>query len=234
MDLRQNPRAIDGTPFSAPCLFPSGVYLYIAGVGDHATNGRGAGQVFRASRDTDGDTTVDWQFNDLVYLAGGGAMFTGGTLGDYANLEVVAPATSVTPNQGNTGNCNVTDGVITPAVGNGAYDVDLSTATPVPAVTASGYNGYWEWDWPLTGKGTISVGVPGSAHFHLIAAEVGLVRYAAKLPLLGSGDIDLTLPAVEPKTQLPHWKGRLKLHNEGGSHTVQIGWFLMTARVVTL
>jgi hypothetical protein len=234
MDLRQSPRAVDGTPFTAPCLFPAGVYLYIAGAGDDAVQGRGEGQLFNASRDTAGETTIEWQFNDLVYMAGGGALFADAVLGDWASLWVTAPATAVTPNGGGTGNCNVVNGVIVPAAGDGAYDVDLSTAVPVPAQTAEGYNGYWEWDWPITGKGTISVGTPGEAHFHLIAAEVPLVRYAAKLPLLGTSDLDLTLPAVEPKVQLPQWKGQLKLHNEDGNHTVKIGWFLMTARAVTL
>lgn len=234
MDLRQTPKAIDGTPISLPCLFPAGVYLYIAGAGDDATNGRGAGQEFNASRATQGESVVEWAFNDLVYLAGGGASFVGAELGDWASLETVAPATAVTPNGSNTGNCNVVDGVIVPAAGNGAYDVDLATAVPVPAITDDGYNGYWEWDYPVVGKGTISVGAPGTAHFHLIAAEVKLVRFANKLQLLGGGDLDMTLPAVEPKAMLPHWKGRLTLHNHTGHAGLQVVWFLHTARVATL
>lgn len=240
MDLRQTPRAIDGTPFSAPCLFPSGVYLYIAGAGDDPDGDRGAGQEFTANRSEIGNTTVEWSFNDLVYLAGGGASYVNAELGDWATLEVYAPATAVTPNGGGTGNCNLVDpGVgaailIVPAAGNGAYDVDLDAAVPVPAQTAEGYNGYWEWDYSLVGRGTISLGNPGTAHFHLLAIEKTLVRFANKLQFLGGGDLDMTLPAVEPKAQLPHWKGRITLHNHNGHANLQTTWFLHTARVLTL
>jgi hypothetical protein len=230
------PHQADGSPFVSPCMFASGVYLYITGAGDDAVNGRGEGTQFKISRDTAGEGTLEWQYNDAVFMAGGGAAFVDGVLGDWVDLEVVAPATVVTPNVGNTGNCNVVNTVvIVPAAGDGAYDVDLDTAVLVPALTTEGvYNGYWDWNDALIGRGTISAGDPGSAHWHLLTAEQKLIRYANKLPLLGSGDLNLTLPAVEPKIQLPHWKGRVTLHNEGGSHTVKLAFFLMSARVLTV
>jgi len=236
MDLGNKPKQADGSPFVSPCMFPSGVYLYLTGAGDHPTNGRGEGQEFSASRSAQGESELEWQFNDLMFLAGGGALFSGAAIGDWASLLVVAPATAITPNGGGTGNCNLINppGILVPAAGDGAYDVDLDTAVPVPAITESGNNGYWEWDYPLVGRGTVSVGEAGKAHFHLVPAEVPLVRYACKIPILGEGQVSLTVPAVEPKAQLPHWKGKLRLHNHDGAHEVTFSFYLTTARAVTV
>lgn len=230
------PLSPDGSPFTAPCIFPAGVYLYFAGAGDDVANGkRGEGTAFVASKDASGDATVEWQFCDLVLMAGGSATVAGAELGDYASLEVIAPATAVVPNGTNTGNCNVVSGVIVPAAGDGAYDVDLDEAVPVPALQADGsYAGYWDWSKPLVGKGEITASeTPGSAHWHLIAAELTLTRYANRLALLGSGELEFTIPAIEPKAQLPQWKGRLTLHN-GGHVGLKLAFILMMGRALTV
>lgn len=234
------PKGSDGTPANLPCLFPTGVYLYLAGAGDGETE-RGAGGPFALSSDTAGDSTLEWSYLDWVLIAGGGLSFSGAAIGDYATMEIYAPATAVTPSGGGTGNCNLVDpGVgaailIVPAAGNGAYDVDLSDCSPVPAWnTVTGVcSGFFEWDKPNTGKGTISVGTPQAAHFNLFAVNIPLIRFANKLPLLGEGVLDFNIPAVEPKVIMPHWKGKVTMHNSG--HTGLRGaWYMTTARMQTV
>jgi len=234
------PKGTDGTPATLPCLFPTGVYLYLAGSGDSDV-ARGAGTPFALSSDAVGDTTLEWSYLDWVLIAGGGMSFKGAEAGDYATMEVYAPATPVVPNAGGTGNCNLVDpGVgaailIVPAAGNGAFDVDLAAAVPVPAwnpVTGV-CSGFFEWDKPNTGKGTISIGVPQASHFNLFAIDIPLIRFANKLPLLGEGVLDFNIPAVEPKVIMPHWKGKVTLHNSGhaGLHGA---WYMTTARMQTV
>lgn len=235
-----SPKGSDGTPATLPCLFPNGVYLYLAGSGDSTTE-RGAGDPFVVSRDTSGDSTAEWSYLDWVLIAGGGMSFKGAEAGDYATMEIYAPATVVTPNGGGTGNCNLVDpGVgaailIVPAAGDGAYDVDLDAAVPVPAwnVVTGACSGFYEWDKPSTGKGTITVSTPQASHFNLFAVAIPLIRFANKLPLLGNGVLDFNIPAVEPKMILPHWKGKVTLHNSG--HTGLVGaWYMTTARMQTV
>jgi hypothetical protein len=234
------PKGSDGTPATLPCLFPNGVYLYLSGAGDGAS-ARGVGDPFVLSSDTAEDKTFEWGYLDWVLIAGGGMSHQGGQAGDYCTMEVVAPATAVVPNAGGTGNCNLVDpGVgaailIVPAAGNGAYDVDLAAAVPVPAWDAmtGACSGFFEWDKPSTGKGTISVGAPQQSHFNLFAIELTLMRFCNRMPLLGSGVLDFNIPAVEPKTIMPHWKGRVTLHNVG--HAGLVGaWYLTTARMKTV
>ena len=130
------PRTSDGRAIVLSSLFPSNVFFYINGAGDGVAT-RGNGTQFNASRSTNGDTIVEWQYLDWIYASGGGLYWQNGQVGDYADMLISAPASVVTPNGGGTGNCNlvpVTGGnLIVPAPGNGAYDVDLATAVPIRA-----------------------------------------------------------------------------------------------------
>lgn len=234
------PKGSDGTPAMLPCLFPTGVYLYLSGSGDNETT-RGGGSPFSLTKDASGDATFEWGYLDWVLIAGGGMAYLGAEAGDYCTMEIIAPATAVTANPGNTGNCNLVDpGVgqailIVPAAGDGAYDVDLDDAIPVPAwdpVTGV-TSGFYEWDKPNEGKGTISVGTPQAAHFNLFVIGITLIRFVNKLPLLGSGMLDFNIPAVEPKMILPHWKGKVTLHNSG-HNGLKGSWYLTTARMKTV
>jgi hypothetical protein len=126
------------------------------------------------------------------------------------------------------GNCNVVNGVIVPANGDGAYDVELSTANPVLTPLK---DGYWEWDFPPMGKGTVTMGEPGKSQAHLIAAPVTLIRFVNRVQLF-DGRMDFTIPAVEPKIVLPHWKGKVTIHNSG--HTgLKVCWYFTVARIRT-
>jgi hypothetical protein len=228
MDLRQPPRQQDGSPYVSPCMFPSGVYLYITGAGDGENIGDG--QEFIVSSEVEEDKVVEFQFLDWVLIAGGALLPVGVQQGDWASMGVYCPATPVTPNGGGTGNCNVVEGIIVPAAGDGAFDVDLGQANPVLTPLK---DGYWDWDFPNTGKGTVSMGDPGKAAAHLIAADYPLARFVNKVPLIREEHLEFTIPAIEPKIMLPHWKGKVTVHNSG--HTgLKVGWYLTTARVRTV
>lgn len=227
MSLQLGPTAVDGSPFVSPCMFPAGVYLYITGAGDGANVGDG--QAFELTSEEAGDEPVEFSFLDWVLLAGGSMVPRGALQGDWASFEVYCPATPITPNGSNTGNCNLVNGIIVPAAGDGAYDVNLATANPVLTPLK---DGYWEWDFPNTGKGNVSMGEPGKAGAHLIAADYSLTRFLNRVPL-SDDHLDFTIPAIEPKIMLPHWKGKVTLHNTGHAG-LKAAWFLTTARIRTL
>lgn len=204
------PKTADGKPIYLPNIFPGPVSLYYAGSADHPTNGRGEGALFLLDSSTTETAELEFSFNDWVYLAGGYLRWQNAVAGDHVSMRLVAPATPVTPAASNDGNCNVVSGVIVPAAGNGAYNVDLSQAVPVPALAvATGddegpSNGYWDWDEPQTGKGTVTASsTPGAAKWHLIAAQITLARFVSKMAILGTSSFDATIPAIKPKKILP-------------------------------
>lgn len=222
-------RATDGSLFTSPCIFPAGVYLYITSSGDGS--GIGDGPAFLMSSEAIGDTTLEFSFLDWVLMAGGASFSEGAQRGDWASFEVYCPATAVTPNAEGTGNCNVVNNVvIVPAAGNGAFDVDLALANPILTPLK---DGFWEWDFPLTGKGSVSVGDPGKAGAHLLTVDKPLVRFANRIQLMGNGERNFSIPAIEPKIMLPHWKGKVTLHNAG--HTgLAMCWHLLVSRTRTV
>lgn len=217
------PMATDGSPFVSPCMFPAGVYLQMFGSSDDGS------VLFQASSDSLGDSVLEWSNRDWVLMAGGGLAVKGGEPGDWISLDVFCPATPTVHNPAHTGNCNVVNGVIVPANGDGLSDVDLALANPVLTPLR---DGYWSWNFPNTGRGTVTVGEPGRSQAHLLTSSYPLAAFARKLPVIGSQHYDLTVPAVEPKIILPHWRTRVTLHN-GGHAGLAAGWYLTVARVQT-
>jgi hypothetical protein len=243
-----SPETSDGKPIFLNCIFPGGVYYYLTGAGDSSSE-RGAGDELLFSSEESGDTVKEVHFLDWAYEADAIVQFTGAALGDYLIVDIVSPASPVTVNGTNTGNCNLVDAppcpgipagshIIVPANGNGTHDVDLATANIVPshdddADNDDPPNGYWNWSDPKTGRGTITANYLGTGEYHLVDAEVHLVRHGNKCWLLGSGTIDVSMPGVKPKRVLPHWLGRLTLHNSG--HTgLKLAVTLKMAREVTV
>ena len=204
------PRTSDGKHIFTPAVFPGNQNIYFAGVGDNVAAGtRGGGAKFTADINSTGEHVIEWQFIDAVYIIGGYFDARGGSLGDTVSLDLVAPATAVTPNGTNEGNCNLAGPVIVPAAGDGAYDVDytsalnanleskgngacpdkVTAACPVPAVTTdeSGEdapNGFWDVD-SDTGVITPAIGGAGEklGWWHLLAAEVVLTRWVSEVSL---------------------------------------------------
>ncbi len=238
------PKTSDGKPIYLPNIFPGPVVLYYTGSADHATNGRGAGDQFLMTATSSGDTTLEFGFNDWIYLAGGYMHWENAVAGDWVSMKLKAPATSVTAAPSNDGNCNVVNSVvIVPAAGNGAYNVDLTTAVPIPAqATATGDeegppNGYWDWDEPQTGKGTITASAsPGTSKWQLLTVAVDLTRFVSKLQIYGDRELDVTIPAIKPKKILPQWKLQVDLHNSTNKtlSPLSFSWLLVTARVKSI
>lgn len=234
------PKTADGKPIYLPNIFPGPVVLYYAGSSDHPTNGRGAGDSFLISTTQAEDAVFEFSFNDWVYLAGGYMHWQNAVAGDWVSMKLKAPATPVTAAPGNNGNCNLVNGVvIVPAAGNGAYNVDLTQAVPIPAqASATGDdegppNGYWDWEEPQIGKGTVTASAtPGAAKWQLLAVDIDLTRFVSKMQLLGTNRLDVMIPAIKPKKILPQWKIRVDLHSASARDpALNFVWLLVTARV---
>ena len=234
-----SPQTTDGKDIVLPNLFPGGVFLYLCGAGDDTSSGRGAGTEFKATRSTEGTTDTEFYFNDWVYLAGGGALFNGAEYGDNISFQIYCPATSVTENGTNEGNCNLTPvgggiNIITPAAGDGTHDVNLENANPVPSATdeEDSGTGYYTWSKPDTGLGTVSVGSPGASEYNLFDSAVIIAKFIHKVPLMGNGLKDLTLPAIKPKRILPHWRFKISIYCSS-AHTLEVMWHITMGRTTT-
>jgi hypothetical protein len=237
-------RTSDGKPIVLTSHFPGGVYYYVTGAGDGAST-RGDGEacgIQVSGTDPSDPDPIDVDFLDSLYLEGGILTWTNARYGDWISMGLVIPATPApVANGGGTGNCNLVAlgggaALIVPAAGNGAYDVDLATAIPVPAYNeeSGAATGYWEWSDPDTGKGTVTASAtPGSAKWNLLNFSPPMVRFINRFRLLGDGSLDLK-PPIKPKKILPHWKFRTTVHSVGRpSGTLDIVWTLKTGRVQT-
>jgi len=232
----QGPRSSDGKAIFLPSIFRGDIDINFPGAGDDS--GYGTGNAFEVSHATIGETSVTFSFEDWIYIAGGAIQFAGAKLGDWVSFEASAPASLVTAaNPAGTGNCNLVDtgagfNVIVPAAGDGAWDIADDDKVPVPA---SNSDGYWEWDTPDIGKGTVSASAtPGAAQYHLYDIALPLVRWATKVRLLGSGVLEFWLNAVKPKRLLPHWEMKTTFHNTDGTHTLEACWYFLSGRKRTV
>ena len=224
------PTTADGKPIMQTSIIPQGANLYLSGAGDSSTN-RGAGDLLTFTKDVSGDDVKEVIFLDPVIVLDAVVTWVSAQLGDYFSAEVVVPATVVTPNQNNTGNCTLMDApscpglpegchIIIPAAGDGTHDVDLATANPVPSHTDyEGSNtGLFDWSEPYTGKGVVSVNPTMTGGYHLVDKEVKLINYGNRCPLLGSNILSISgIYLINAKQILPQWKGRFTLHNSGHS-----------------
>lgn len=247
MSFKRKPQTSDGRDILMVTKFRGDVDPYFAGCGDDPTvlpgsNGRAEGPDF-----VDGWATVpsqaedksfEFQFNDWVYIAGGDIRWTGGKAGDWVDFDMYCPATVTTLNSGGTGNCNLAPqpsgySVIVPAGGDGFNDVADSAKMPIPAYDADGKsNGYWDWDEPDEGRGTIVPNAQGKGNCNLLNIPVELVHWVARQQLIGDGVKNIN-PETKARKIYPHWKFRLKLHNAGASGPFHVAWTLDLARKKT-
>jgi len=223
----------EGRLVTQPVTLAANQWHYWHSIGDTASTLR-AGEQFKLTRSTAGDSDVSWQYRDPVWMAGGELTYQGAVLGDHVSFCVYAPATPVTASDGgNTGNCNVYDGVIVPAAGNGAYNVDLDDCHPVPTPAQ---DGYWDYALPATMKfgGTTTLSAtPGAASYHLIAARFDLTRFVAKELLLGAGRTVYEPSNINASLCLPEWRFECVIHNEGGGHQFDAVWRVLVSRYWT-
>jgi hypothetical protein len=161
--------------------FPAdfGANLWLTGRGDDLEQqSRGTGQALAMTFTGPGEQSVDLQFLEQIQLHDGQLFVqdpSAWDIGDEWDLGVLIPACVPVANPGGTGNCNVVDSgqgfnVVVPAMGDGAYDLDMATAAPLP-----GGGGYWDYDYysnALTPSKT-----PGSASYNLISVDVLLYSH---------------------------------------------------------
>jgi hypothetical protein len=152
------------------------------------------------------------------------------TAEDKLNFSVRIPATSVVANGGGTGNCNLYplgDGInaIIPAAGNGAYDVDLTAAAPVPVPEGQGaWNVVYE-----TGVITPALSPTTWALFDFPVPEAFFVRNLRLGSPLGVWDID----TYKVEWFHPAWILHLAVNKQSVGAGVLSGWILFFRRNVT-
>jgi len=234
IDLRNPPRFLDGKPHYVPNIFPSGALSNYTGVSDDVVNGvKFAGVEFSKSYTTGVSDIVEYQFIEWSYLVGGMTFYTGGKVGDKISFSLYAPATVGIENPGAGSFMKY---VISPNTHiyipypNGGWDLDIDVKlnanvdfTKVVPIPAPGENtGYFDWD-PITE--TMSVNFNGDGRYNLIDQPMLLAMFISKIPLIGSGQIPLMLPAVKPMRILPHWIHKITIVNSSDKD-LEVGWIL--------
>lgn len=156
------PKETDKRPVVVNSPGREGSYTWITSRGDNPNptppaSGRGDGVLSVLNFTTPDTKEVELHFSEAMQLLGGHVYWRPVENWDFEDqwsLLIHLPATVVTPNGTNTGNCVLFDtgqgfNIIMPADGNGTHDVDLETAIPVPdgysSATETGY-GFWNVD----------------------------------------------------------------------------------------
>lgn len=129
-----------------------GMYAWWTGAGDDKATGElGGGQQFSLALTGIEKKSVVAEFTSYVEIYDGEAWWTGLGWGNADRWDIAIlirqNSTYTTANGTNTGNCNVVPSgmgfdIIVPAAGDGAYDIDLANACPLPA-PGSGMH-FWE------------------------------------------------------------------------------------------
>lgn len=221
--------------------FPAdeGSFMWLSGAGDDVENGvRGGGtevimEFADVTRTEPEVQIVDLQFMEWIQLHDGQVTVTDNAqwdLGDKWNWGVFMPATEVTPNLSNEGNCNVVNPagepgqpdsyIIVPAADDGAFDVDLTVATPVPASGA----GYWEYNWEtdiITPSTT-----PGSASWYLLTVDAPMAYFmrSVNVPIHKAGNFDFD--AYKAERIYKRWRLRLTVTKKSNGPGKLSGWIV--------
>jgi len=190
------PMERDGRPIVVTAPNPEGWKSYYTGAGDKlAPREIGNGDRLRLSFAGPGTQAIKIQFSEPVEMHDGQMTYSppvNWTFDDVFDFFVVIPATPSVANGAGTGNANkypIGGGanMFIPAAGNGAWDIDLATAVPVPMDTPAGF---YEAN---RDSGAVSVGVhPGKSAFTLLDVPLK-VYFARKIPMgnsLGIFDVD--------------------------------------------
>lgn len=221
LPLPDEPKADDGKLFVAPNIFPLGSLTNFCGVADDVAQGLvGQGDLLTIASVSQGDTEKIIQFIEQSFLAGGFIQYDGGIIGDWVSFAVVVPGTVGTSNPG-AGMWNKVPigggiNVFVPAAGNGNWDLNLSEkenanvsfskVRPVPAPSG----GFIDWNEDTE---AITLNASQKGGFNLFDADMTINEFITKVPLLGSGQFVMTVPAVKPIKMLAHWKYKITLHN---------------------
>jgi hypothetical protein len=227
------PEEVDGKLLVTPTPSPGkGWKTWYASSGDHASNGRGQGDVLNLSLTSGGgSSSVDISFNEPVWMHDGQVTWDPSIFdhNDFFSVSLVIPATTLSSTPG-VGNCNlfvVTGGhIIIPAAGNGSHTVDLATAVPVP--TTSG-TGYFDVD-TMTGEVTFST-TPGSAGYNLFdfTIETFFIPKVMTANPRGVFNVD----AYQSEWVSERWAIRLAGTKSSANDGVLSGWVMVYRRNTT-
>lgn len=200
------PRERDHKPVMVNSPATEGTFTWLSARGDDLNptspaSGRGEGAHLMLSFTEPDTKEVEAQFMEPVELHDGHISWrpTGNwDFEDSWSISVRMPATVAVVNPTNTGNCNLYPtglgfNIIVPAAGDGAYDIDLAQAVPIP----DGYNaktdqgaGYWDveehWSEEITPTGTDK----GAFNFYDIALEMFFCKNMDCGSPLGVWDLD--------------------------------------------
>lgn len=140
---------------------------------------------------------------------------------DEWELSVVMDANVVTPNVGNTGNCNLVDlggyNAIVPAAGDGAYDVDLATAVPLPQA-----GGGWSYDYKTN---VLEPTDPASSSWTLLDVPIEVfVQIAVNVPASPMGVFDFD--AYDAQRVSPRWKIKFTVRKSSNGPGSIAGWIV--------
>ena len=182
-----------------------------------------------------GEKYCELQFIEPVEIHDGEAYYKGDwSKSDLVNMSINVPGNTTIPNPGGTGNCNrIPTGLgydlIVPAYDgggnpNGAYDIDLSQAVPVPTAPGSG-----QWDCNYE-SGVIAPPVtPSEAAWMLIsvpAPPVYSIRNIALGSPLGLWDID----TYKVEWVHPRWVLKISVNKQSLGAGEFTGWILVYRR----
>jgi hypothetical protein len=226
----------EGKQIVVPAPSSKGLKTWFAGAGD--VKGppvlRGAGQRIRLTWDAAearSTKNVEWSFAEPVELHDGELFYTPAVnwnCDDIADFLVVLPATATTANGSGTGNCNkVPTGagynVIVPAADNGAYDVNLANAVPIPTNGSGVGTGYWDANID-TGVITPSAS-PGAAGYHLLDVEIknAILKNVPLGNPLGVFDVE----TYKVEWMHPNWKLRLTVSKNSAGAGDVAGWLMI-------
>jgi len=236
------PQTSYGTPIVLMNMFRGNVQPAYAGCADDVSTGkRWDGPKFELAWDA-GDTnpvSLDWQYVEFVFLAGGAVHPVDGQFGDYLDYLIAAPASPAAsaPGAGAYAKQEIIPGSgihrFAPQDG-GGWDLDLTAKlnanvkfTAVVPVPNPKQQGFFNWS-PATEA--VTVAPQGSGQFDLLDKLIPLANFAPKLRVSGSEWQQLLVAGVKPKRLLPHWKHRLRWTVTGGVVSRKLEWTLFIGR----
>jgi hypothetical protein len=183
----------------------------------------------------DGDTfKMRWRYKDPVWLAGGRLRHLNARLGDAVSMRVIAPQADLTPNGFNEGNCDVISGLVVPASGDGAYDVDFSLSAPVDA---PGVDGMYDFTFPASGlgRGTIIANGSQTGYYNLYAVDVPLTEFISHDLLLGNDILTYDPQNINASLVLAEYMFECELFkpDPGDDTPLEVVWRVLATRYRT-
>ena len=251
VEFSSSAKSNDNRPLVVSSVIGKDWNVAFNGRADDITNGhRWKGSHFTNVSTSIGTAVVEWQFTEIVCMAGGRFEYKGAIVGDWYTYEIYAPAStgqSSNPGSGAYAKLAVGGGLNmfvpagTPGAGAADWDLDLTGTlnanveinkmTPVPAAAGDGF-----FDCALntsTGAWDMTYNAAKTGKYNLFDAAIPLVVYLPYVQMLGNDSENCIIPgAYMSKCVLPHWKHKLTLNNSTAK-TLEVVWLLFLGRMTT-